>query len=117
VLVVGPGNSGVDLLGYLAASDAGRLWLSARSGMTVTPRRLGGVPLHPVSITLRRLPVRWQDATARAVQRLAFGDLGRFGYPRPAPAGARPASWAGPSPGNSRPAMLSARTCRRRRPA
>ena len=84
VLVVGPGNSGVDLLGYLAASDARRLWLSARSGMTVTPRRLGGVPLHPVSVTLRRLPLRWQDGTARAVQRLAFGDLGPFGYPRPA---------------------------------
>jgi cation diffusion facilitator CzcD-associated flavoprotein CzcO len=84
VLVVGPGNSGVDLLGYLAASDAGRLWMSARSGMTVTPRRLGGVPLHPVSVALRRTPVRWQDVTARAVQRLAFGDLGRFGYPRPA---------------------------------
>ena len=84
VLVVGPGNSGVDLLGYLAASDAGRLWLSARSGMTVTPRRLAGVPLHPVSVTLRRLPMRWQDVTARAVQRLAFGDLSRFGYPRPA---------------------------------
>ena len=83
VLVVGPGNSGVDLLGYLAASDAGRLWLSARSGMTVTPRRLGGVPLHPVSITLRRLPARWQDVTARGVQRLAFGDLSRFGYPVP----------------------------------
>jgi putative flavoprotein involved in K+ transport len=83
VLVVGPGNSGVDLLGYLAASDAGRLWLSARSGMTVTPRRLGGVPLHPVSVTLRRLPVRWQDITARTGQRLAFGDLNRFGYPRP----------------------------------
>ena len=73
VLVVGPGNSGVDLLGYLAASDAGRLWLSARSGMTVTPRRLGGVPLHPVSLALRRLPVRWQDVTARAVQRLVAG--------------------------------------------
>ena len=84
VLVVGPGNSGVDLLGYLAASDAGRLWLSARSGMTVTPRRLGGVPLHPVSLALRRLPVRWQDVTARAAQRLAFGDLSRFGYPQPA---------------------------------
>ena len=49
VLLVGPGNSGVDLLGYLAASDAGRLWLSARSGMTVTPRRLGGVPDMPPS--------------------------------------------------------------------
>ena len=82
VLVVGPGNSGVDLLGYLAGSDAGQLWLSARSGMNITPRRLGGVPLHPVSVTARYLPLRWQDATARAAQRLAFGDLSRFGYPR-----------------------------------
>ena len=84
VLVVGPGNSGVDLLGYLARSDAGQLWLSARSGMNITPRRLGGVPLHPVSVTARYLPLRWQDATARAAQRLAFGDLSRFGYPRSA---------------------------------
>jgi len=84
VLVVGPGNSGVDLLGYLARSTAGQLWLSARSGMNITPRRLGGVPLHPVSVMSRYLPVRWQDSTARAVQRLAFGDLSRFGYPRSA---------------------------------
>jgi putative flavoprotein involved in K+ transport len=84
VLVVGPGNSGVDLLGHLARSRAGSLWLSARSGMNVTPLRLGGVPLHPVSLTSRYLPLRWQDANARAVQRLAFGDLGRLGYPRSA---------------------------------
>jgi len=86
VLVVGPGNSGVDLLGYLAASDAGRLWPSARSGMTVTPRRLGGVPLHPASVALRRLPVRWQDGTARAGDvddaRAGRHDLGgRLGHP------------------------------------
>jgi putative flavoprotein involved in K+ transport len=73
VLVVGPRNSGVDLLGHLAGSGAGTLWLSARSGMTVTPLRLGGVPLHPVSVAGRYLPRRWQDANARAVQRLAFG--------------------------------------------
>ena len=84
VLVVGPGNSGVDLLGHLAGSDAGRLWLSARSGMNITPLRLGGVPLHPVSVAGRYLPVRWQDANARAVQRLAFGDLAGLGYPRSA---------------------------------
>jgi cation diffusion facilitator CzcD-associated flavoprotein CzcO len=82
VLVVGPGNSGVDLLGHLARSDAGKLWLSARSGMNITPLRLGGVPLHPVSLAARHLPVRWQDTTARAIQRLAFGDLARLGYPR-----------------------------------
>jgi hypothetical protein len=84
VLVVGPGNSGVDLLGHLADSGAGKLWLSARSGMNITPLRLGGVPLHPVSVLGRYLPLRWQDANARAVQRLAFGDLSRFGYPRSA---------------------------------
>ena len=82
VLVVGPGNSGVDLLGHLAASDAGKLWLAARSGMNITPLRLGGVPLHPVSVMGRYLPLRWQDVNARAVQRLAFGDLTRLGYPR-----------------------------------
>ena len=82
VLVVGPGNSGVDLLNHLAGSDAARLWLSARSGMNISPLRLAGIPLHPVSIAGRRLPRRAQDANVRAIQRLAFGDLSRYGYPR-----------------------------------
>ena len=82
VLVVGPGNSGVNLLGYLAGSDAGKLWLSARSGMNITPLRLAGLPLHPVSVAARYLPLRVQDANARAVQWLAFGNLSRLGYPR-----------------------------------
>jgi cation diffusion facilitator CzcD-associated flavoprotein CzcO len=96
VLVAGPGNSGVDLLGHLAGSDAGELWLSARSGMNITPLRLGGVPLHPVSVMGRHLPLAWQDANARVVQRLAFGDLTRLGHPGP--------RWV-PSPGQ--PPMAS----------
>lgn len=32
----------------------------------------------------RHLPLRWQDASARLVQRLAFGDLSELGYPRSA---------------------------------
>jgi hypothetical protein len=82
VLVVGPGNSGVDLLNHLVRSDAAKLWLSARSGMNIAPLRLAGIPLHPVSLTGRRLPRRVQDANLRALQRLAFGDLSRYGYPR-----------------------------------
>ena len=82
VLVVGPGNSGVDLLNHLVRSDAARLWLSARSGMNITPLRLAGIPLHPVSLAGRLLPLRVQDANVRIVQRLAFGDLRRHGYPR-----------------------------------
>jgi integrase-like protein len=54
VLVVGPGNSGVDLLNHLARSDAGPLSLSARSGMNITPQRVAGIPMHPVSL-LRRI--------------------------------------------------------------
>jgi cation diffusion facilitator CzcD-associated flavoprotein CzcO len=82
VLVIGPGNSGVDLLNHLVRSDAARLWLSARAGMNIVPLRLAGVPMHPVGLAGRRLPRRAQDANLRAVQRLAFGDLARYGYPR-----------------------------------
>jgi putative flavoprotein involved in K+ transport len=82
VLVVGPGNSGVDLLNHLVRSDAGALWLSARSGMNIAPLRLAGIPMHPVAVAGRRLPLRAQDDSLRAVQRLAFGDLARYGYPR-----------------------------------
>ena len=84
VLVVGPGNSGVDLLNHLASSDAAALWLSARSGMNITPLRLAGVPMHPVGLAGRYLPLRVQDANLRGLQRLAFGDLSRLGYPRSA---------------------------------
>jgi glycine/D-amino acid oxidase-like deaminating enzyme len=82
VLVVGPGNSGVDLLNHLVRSDAGRLWLSARSGMNIVLLRLAGISMHPVAVAGQRLPRRVQDANVRAVQRLAFGDLARYGYPR-----------------------------------
>lgn len=54
VLVAGPGNSGTDLLNHLARSNASRRWLSARSGMNISPMRLAGIPLHPVSVATRR---------------------------------------------------------------
>jgi cation diffusion facilitator CzcD-associated flavoprotein CzcO len=82
VLVVGPGNSGVDLLNHLVKSDAGKLWLSARSGMNIAPLRALGIPLHPIGLTGRYLPTRVQDANLRLLQRLSFGDLTRYGYPR-----------------------------------
>ena len=82
VLVVGPGNSGVDLLNHLVLSDVGRLWLSARSGMHIVPAWLGPVPLHLVAVSGRYLPTKAQDLNIRLVQRLAFGDLEQYGYPR-----------------------------------
>ena len=42
-------------------------WERRRARGMLTPRRLGGVPLHPVSLSARYLPLRWQDATARSM--------------------------------------------------
>jgi hypothetical protein len=84
IIVVAPGNSGVDLLNHLVRMDTGQLWLSARAGQNIVPARMAGIPLHPIAVFSRRLPVGVQDATLRAVQRLAFGDLTRYGYPRSA---------------------------------
>jgi hypothetical protein len=71
--------------------------------MNITPLRLGGVPLHPVSVLGRYLPLRWQDTNARTVQRLAFGDLSRLGYP-----GQRWVSSPGPRPTASRSRSMMA---------
>ena len=107
VLVAGPGNSGVDLLGHLAGSDAGKLWLSARSGMNITPLRLGGVPLDPVSMMGRYLPLPWQDANARVVQRLAAGT-----WPGSATPGPRPVPSPGPPPTASRSRSMTGSSAR-----
>jgi cation diffusion facilitator CzcD-associated flavoprotein CzcO len=83
VLIVGGGNSGVDLAGALLRVGVGKLWVSVRHGVTILPRRLGRVPVHPLGILARGAPVRFQDLTVEMTSRLAFGDLRRVGYPPP----------------------------------
>jgi cation diffusion facilitator CzcD-associated flavoprotein CzcO len=86
VLVVGAGNSGFDALNHLAAVDTAALWLSARSGPAILPKRIGKIAVHRLSPLMARLPLRVADAAIAITQRLVFGDLTRFGMP-PAPAG------------------------------
>ena len=83
VLIVGGGNSGIDLAGALLRVGVRKLWVSVRHGVTVLPRRLGPVPVHPLGVFARGAPVRSQDLTVGLTSRLAFGDLSRLGYPRP----------------------------------
>lgn len=83
VLIVGGGNSGIDLASALSRISGSRYRLSVRHGVTVVPRRLGRVPLHPLAVASRHAPVWWQDASARVLSRIACGDLTRLGYPRP----------------------------------
>ncbi|KRB20638.1 MULTISPECIES: flavin-containing monooxygenase [Mesorhizobium] len=86
VLVVGAGNSGFDTLNHLAGVDTAALWLSARNGPALLPKRIGKIAVHRLSPFMARLPLRVADAAIAATQRLVFGDLTKFGMP-PAPSG------------------------------
>lgn len=86
VLVVGAGNSGFDVLNHLARADTEAVWLSARQGPSLMPKRIGKVAVARFGGFMAMLPTRIADAVIAATQRLVFGDLTRFGLP-PAPKG------------------------------
>lgn len=88
VLVVGAGNSGFDVLNHLAGANAASIWLSARNGPSLLPKRIGKIAVHRLSPFLARLPVWLADAVMAATQRLVFGDLTKFGLPPASSGGA-----------------------------
>ncbi|HVU51982.1 MAG TPA: NAD(P)/FAD-dependent oxidoreductase [Polyangia bacterium] len=83
VLVVGAGNTGAELALDLAERGA-RPTLALRTPVNVVPRDFLGMPTQVTGIRLRRAPLGLADAASRLVSRLAFGDLSRLGFPRPA---------------------------------
>ncbi|MEP6565062.1 MAG: NAD(P)/FAD-dependent oxidoreductase [Mesorhizobium sp.] len=86
VLVVGAGNSGFDVLNHLSGIDTKHVWLSARHGPSLLPKRIGKVAVHRFAGFMAQLPTPIVDRMISATQRLVFGDLSRFGLP-PAPKG------------------------------
>lgn len=86
VLVIGAGNSGFDALNHLSRVETGQMWLSARNGPSLLPKRIGKIAVHRISPLMASLPTRLADAVMAATQRLVFGDLTKHGLP-PAPAG------------------------------
>lgn len=86
VLVVGAGNSGFDALNHLSRVETGQMWLSARNGPSLLPKRIGQIAVHRMSPLMANLPTWLADAAMAATQRLVFGDLTKYGLP-PAPAG------------------------------
>ncbi|TIN73895.1 MAG: NAD(P)/FAD-dependent oxidoreductase, partial [Mesorhizobium sp.] len=49
VLVVGAGNSGFDALNHLAGIDTAAIWLSARNGPALLPKRICKIAVHRLS--------------------------------------------------------------------
>ncbi len=82
-LVVGGGNSGLDIAADLAAGGARPVRLAIRTPPHIVGRELLGLPNDVWGVALRPLPPRAVDAIAAAVRRTSLPDLERLGLPAP----------------------------------
>lgn len=83
VLVVGAGNSAMDIAVDLAEGGAGRVALAVRTVPNLVVKALLGVPFDVFSVIGARTPTRVLDAMSKAQRRLLLGDLSPFGLPTP----------------------------------
>jgi cation diffusion facilitator CzcD-associated flavoprotein CzcO len=84
VLVVGIGNSAVDIVSELSRKGiAEKVFISTRSGAWVMPKYLFGQPIGKLVKTNPYLPVRLQRWLARPLPFIASGRMEDFGLPHP----------------------------------
>jgi cation diffusion facilitator CzcD-associated flavoprotein CzcO len=84
VLVVGIGNSAVDITSELARNGvADRVFISTRSGAWVVPKYVFGRPADQLFKTNPQLPLGLQRRVARLLPRLVSGRMEDFGLPTP----------------------------------
>ena len=84
VLVVGAGNSGIDLAGLLVRAGAS-VTVSMRTPPNIFPRDWLGVPLGPIVLIAEHLPSGPTDLIGRFIQWQRYGNLTSFGDPIGAP--------------------------------
>ena len=82
VLVVGSGNTGMEIATDLADFGATRVWLSVRTPPHILPRSRFGWPAQGTGILVRRLPPRLVDRVAKVLAVVQEPDLTEFGMPR-----------------------------------
>ncbi|MGZ5357494.1 MAG: flavin-containing monooxygenase [Solirubrobacterales bacterium] len=84
VLVVGIGNSAVDIVSELSRKGvAEKVYLSTRSGAWVMPKYLFGKPIGKLVKTNPLLPLRLQRLLARPLPYIASGRMEDYGLPAP----------------------------------
>jgi putative flavoprotein involved in K+ transport len=81
VLIVGAGNTGIDIAGHLIDAGA-RVTLAMRTPPNIFPRDWGGVPLQPLAVVGEKQPAKISDAMGFLLQRAIYGDLAPYGIPR-----------------------------------
>jgi hypothetical protein len=84
VLVVGIGNSAVDIVSELARKTVSdTVFLSTRSGAYVMPKYIFGRPLDQVTKANPRIPTGLQRRLGRVLPRIFSGRMEDFGLPTP----------------------------------
>ena len=84
VLVVGIGNSAVDIVSELARKTmCETVYISTRSGAYVVPKYIFGKPADQVVKTNPRIPVGLQRRIGRVLPRIFSGRMEDFGLPTP----------------------------------
>ena len=87
ILIVGAGNSGVDIGNHLSEVAIGTSWVSVRNGPTLVPAYVFGISAHIPFMWLRPLPIKVQDFMVVMLGLIFLGDLRKYGLPKP-PVGA-----------------------------
>ena len=82
VLVVGTGNTGMEIATDLAEHGATKVWLSVRTPPHILPRSRMGWPAQATGILVRRLPPRLVDRVAKVLAVVQEPDLSAYGMPR-----------------------------------
>jgi len=82
VLVVGTGNTGMEIATDLAEHGATRVWLAVRTPPHILPRSRLGWPAQGTGIVVRRLPPRLVDRVAKVLAVVQEPDLTDYGMPR-----------------------------------
>lgn len=83
VLVVGTGNTGMELAVDLVEHGAARVDLAVRTPPHLMPRSMGPLSTTRLGILIRRLPPALVDPVAAAMRRLRIPDLRPYGLPLP----------------------------------
>lgn len=83
VLVVGLGNSAVDIACELAHASGARVTISARRGAWILPKYLFGKPIDQGALVPRWLPGKLRRRIVTGAFSLLRGSMGRHGLPTP----------------------------------
>ncbi len=84
VVIVGMGNSAVDIACEAARQYSGSVTISTRSGAYILPNWLWGVPFDSLASPLvSRLPLAVQRFVLKVALHLAHGNQENYGVPRP----------------------------------